>query len=236
MRRFAGVELAEDTIPDETTILRFRHLLEAHPLTEAIFAEVRTRLEQRNRYLKSGTIVDATIISAPSSPKNAERERDPEMGQTKKGTPWHFGMTVHSGTDQRGLTHELTGTRAAVNDFTQLPQRLHGQEHERYGDRSYWSEEQRWLCREVGMRYRVNRRGQRARELSPAQRRINRSRSRIRAHVEHPVNVVKPLWGFTPVRYRGLAKNLAKAYAMFALANPYLVRRRLMPPGASCAL
>lgn len=236
MRRFAGIELAEDAIPDETTILRFRHLLEQHRLTEALFVEVRALLEERNLYLKSGTIVDATIVTAPSSTKNADRQRDPEMGQTKKGANWHFGMKVHIGTDKRGLTHELTGTSASVNDFTQLPELLHGEEQELYGDRSYWSEEHRWLCREVGLRYRVNRRGKRGRDLTPAQRRINRSRSRIRARVEHPFNVVKRLWGFTKVRYRGLAKNLAKAYAMFALANLYLVRRRLMPPGARCAL
>ena len=130
--------------------------------------------------------------------------------------------------------HQLTS--ASVNDCTQLPELLHGQEQELYADRSYWSEEHRWLCRELGIRYRVNRRGKRARELTAAQRRINRSRSRIRARVEHPFNVVKRLWGFTKVRYRGVAKNLAKAYSMFALANLYLVRRRLMPPGATCAL
>lgn len=232
MRRFAGIELGETAVPDESTILRFRHLLEEHGLTRAIFEQVRTLLEQRNLFLKSGTIVDATIITAPSSTKNADRERDPEMGQTKKGANWYFGMKVHIGTDKRGLTHELTGTSASVNDFTQMPELLHGEEHELYGDRSYWSEEHRWLCRQVGIRYRVNRRGKRAHDLSPAQRRINRSRSRIRARVEHPFNVVKRLWGFTKVRYRGLAKNLAKAYTMFALANLYLVRRRLLPAGA----
>ena len=236
MRRFAGIELGETAVPDESTILRFRHLLEQHQLTRAIFEQVRALLEERNLYLKSGTIVDATIISAPSSTKNADEQRDPEMGSTKKGATWHFGMKVHIGTDKRGLTHELTATSASVNDFTQLPELLHGQEREIYGDRSYWSEEHRWLCREVGIRYRVNRRGKRARELTPAQRRINRSRSRIRARVEHPFNVVKRLWGFTKVRYRGVAKNLAKAYSMFALANLYLVRRRLMPPGTTCAL
>jgi transposase, IS5 family len=236
MRRFAGIELGDTAVPDESTILRFRHLLEEHQLTRAIFEQVRALLEERNLYLKSGTIVDATIISAPSSTKNADERRDPEMGSTKKGASWHFGMKVHIGTDKRGLTHEITATSARVNDFTQLPELLHGQEQELYGDRSYWSEEHRWLCREVGIRYRVNRRGKRARELTPAQRRINRSRSRIRARVEHPFNVVKRLWGFTKVRYRGVAKNLARAYSMFALANLYLVRRRLMPPGGKCAL
>ena len=236
MRRFAGIELGHTALPDESTILRFRHLLEQHQLTRAIFEHVRALLEERHLYLKSGTIVDATIINAPSSTKNASGQRDPEMGSTKKGAAWYFGMKVHIGTDKRGLTHTLTATSASVNDFTQLPQLLHGQERELYGDRSYWSEEHRWLCREAGMRYRVNRRGTRARDLSTNERRINRSRSRIRARVEHPFNVVKRLWGFTKVRYRGVAKNLAKAYTLFALANLYLVRRRLMPPGAKCPL
>lgn len=236
MRRFAGVELGETQVPDESTILRFRHLLEEHQLTKAIFEEVRSLLEERKMFLKSGTIVDATIISAPSSTKNADRERDPEMGSTQKGSSWHFGAKFHIGTDKRGLTHKLTATSASVNDYTQMPDLLHGQEAEVYGDRSYWSEEHRWLCRQTGIRYRVNRRGKRGRDLTPAQRLINRSRSRIRARVEHPFNVVKRLWGFTKVRYRGIAKNLAKAYTLFALANLYLVRRRLMPPGARCAL
>lgn len=234
MRRFAGIELGETEVPDESTILRFRHLLEEHQLTRAIFEAVRALLEERRLYLKSGTIVDATIIAAPSSTKNAEQQRDPEMGQTKKGANWHFGMKVHIGTDKRGLTHELTGTSASVNDFTEMPNLLHGEESEIYGDRAYWSEEHRWLCRQVDIRYRVNRRGRRAHEITAAQRAINRSRSRIRARVEHPFNVVKRLWGFTKVRYRGVAKNLAKAYAIFALANLYLVRRRLLPPGAQC--
>jgi IS5 family transposase len=236
MRRFAGIELGETQVPDESTILRFRHLLEEHQLTRAIFEEVRALLEERRMFLKSGSIVDATIISAPSSTKNASGERDPEMGSTKKGANWHFGMKCHIGTDKRGLTHSLTATSASVNDFTQMPDLLHDEEAEVYGDRSYWSEEDRYLCRQTGIRYRVNRRGKRAHSITAAQRLINRSRSRIRARVEHPFNVVKRLWGFAKVRYRGIAKNLAKAYSMFALANLYLVRRRLMPPGARCAL
>lgn len=236
MRRFAGIELGETQVPDESTILRFRHLLEEHQLTQAIFEEVRTLLEERKLFLKSGSIVDATIISAPSSTKNVEQKRDPEMGQTKKGANWHFGMKVHIGTDKRGITHQLTATSASVNDFTQMPELLHGEEAEVYGDRSYWSEEHRWLCRQTGIRYRVNRRGKRAHDITAAQRLINRSRSRIRARVEHPFNVVKRLWGFTKVRYRGIAKNLAKAYTMFALANLYLLRRRLLTEGARCAL
>jgi IS5 family transposase len=235
MRRFAGVELGEETVPDETTILRFRHLLERHHLTEAIFAEVRSLLEERGLLLKSGTIVDATVITASSSTKNEAQERDPEMSQTKKGTNWHFGMKVHLGSDKRGLVHTLTTTSARENDFTQLPGLLHGAERELYGDRAYWSEEHRWLAREAGLRYRVNRRATRGHPLGAYHKAVNRSRSRVRARVEHAFNVVKHLWGFTKVRYRGLAKNTARVFAAFALANLYLVRRRLLPPGTRCA-
>src|SRR5579863_7589222 len=143
MRRFAGIELGEDAVPDETTILRFRHLLEKHYLTQAIFGQIRTLLEQKRLLLKSGTIVDATIIEAPPSTKNEEQARDPEMHQTKKGGEWHFGMKAHVGTDRRGIVHSLTTTAANVSDISQMPQLLHGQEREVFGDQAYWSESHR---------------------------------------------------------------------------------------------
>lgn len=236
MRRFAGVELGDDVVPDETTILRFRHLLEEKRLTEAVFEEVKSLLEERRLLLRSGTIVDATIISAPSSTKNATASRDPEMKQTKKGNNWFFGMKVHVGTDKRGLVHSLTTTDAAQGDVTQMAGLLHGEEREVYGDRAYWSEPQRQAFRARGIRYRVNRRGQRNAPVSAHWREINRSRSRVRARGEHGFHVVKRLWGFAKVRYRGLAKNTARAFSMFALANLYLVRYRLMPTGVKCAL
>jgi IS5 family transposase len=140
MRRFAAVELVEDAIPDESTILRFRHLLERHQLTQQIFNLVRGLLEQKRLLLKSGTIVDATIIEAPPSTKNQDKARDPEMRQTKKGKGWHFGMKAHVGTDLNGLVHTLVTTDAAQSEFKQLPKLLHGQERELYGDQAYWSE------------------------------------------------------------------------------------------------
>lgn len=234
MRRFAGLELSEDAIPDETTILRFRHLLEQHRLTERVFDTVRGLLEAKGLLLKSGTIVDATILSAPSSTKNATGRRDPEMKQTRKGKTWYFGMKVHVGTDRQGLVHSLTTTDAAQADLGQLPHLLHGEEQALYGDRAYWKEEDRALCEASGIRYRVNRRGTAAHPLSERWRLINRARSRVRARGEHAFHVVKTLWGFAKVRYRGLAKNTTRVFAAFALANLFLVRYRLGAAGATC--
>jgi IS5 family transposase len=235
MRRFAGVELAEDVIPDETSILRFRHLLEQHKLTEAIFVEIRGLLESKGLMLKSGTIVDATIISAPSSTKNAEGQRDPEMHQTRKGKDWYFGMKIHVGTTKQGLVHSLATGPANESDIGRIDDLLHGEEKELYGDQAYWSEDHRQQCKHAGIGYRVNRQARNSR-LTEQQRLINRSRSRCRARGEHAFLVVKRLWGFAKVRYRGMYKNTVRAFAVFALANLYLVRRRLLPRGARCAL
>jgi IS5 family transposase len=185
--------------------------------------------------LKSGTIVDATIIAAPPSTKNAEGQRDPEMHQTKKGKDWHFGMKAHVGTDKRGIVHSLTTTAANVHDSTQMAQLLHGQEREVFGDQAYWNESHRRSARALGIRYRINRRPAR-RPLTDYQRRINRLRSRDRARCEHVFHVVKRLWGFSKVRYRGLAKNTVRLFAAFALANLYLLRRHLLPAQGQCAL
>ena len=234
MRRFAGIELSEEAIPDETTILRFRHLLEKHYLTQAIFAQIRTLLEQKRLLLKSGTIVDATIIEAPPSTKNEDKTRDPEMHQTKKGKDWHFGMKEHVGTDQRGIVHSLTTTPPNVSDVSQMGQLLHGQEREVFGDQAYWSESHRQGALQRGIRYRINRRPNPGRPLSSLERRLNRLRSATRARGEHAFHVVKRLWGFTKVRYRGLAKNTARLFSCFALANLYLLRRRLLTPQGTC--
>lgn len=231
MRRFAGVDLGDDVIPDETTILRFRHLLERHELTAALFAAIGSLLDEKRLLLKAGTIVDATIIAAPSSTKNATGTRDPEMHQTRKGKDWHFGMKLHVGTDRQGLVHSLTATHAAVADITQVPHLVHGQERTLHGDQAYWSEEDRQQWTANGGQYLVNRRGTRGRPLTGRQRLANRRRSRARALGEHPFQVVKHLWGFTKVRFRGLAKNLTRAYTLFGLANLYRVRKRLLPPG-----
>jgi IS5 family transposase len=233
MRRFAGIELAEDAVPDESTILRFRHLLEQYKLSEGIFAQIRKLLEEKRLLLKSGTIVDATIIAAPPSTKNASGARDPEMHQTKKGKDWHFGMKAHVGTDRRGIVHSLTTTAANVHDSTQIAKLLHGQEREVFGDQAYWNDSHRKDAQKMGIRYRINRRPNQT-PLSEYQRRINRLRSRARARCEHVFHVVKRLWGFSKVRYRGLAKNTSRLFTAFALANLYLLRRRLLPPQRAC--
>lgn len=234
MRRFARIELSEDKVPDETSILNFRHLLEEHDLTKAMFEMINGMLEGKGLLLRSGTIVDATILAAPSSTKNGTESRDPEMKQTKKGKNWHFGMKVHVGTDKRGVVHSLTATHAASADITQMNTLLHGQERTIFGDQAYWKEADRQRFRAAGIRYRVNRRGTKQRPLTDHQKKINCSRSRTRARGEHAFRIVKQLWGFTKVRYRGIAKNAARALASFALANLYLMRRCIVPDREWC--
>jgi IS5 family transposase len=234
MRRFAGIELQGHDIPDESTILRFRHLLEQHQLTEQIFAQIRSLLEDKRLLLKSGTIVDATLIAAPPSTKNADKARDPQMHQTRKGKDWHFGMKAHVGTDKRGIVHSLSTTPANVADITELPKLLHGEESELFGDQAYWSEFHRQCAKVSGIRYRVNRRGSKFKPLTEHQKFINRIRSSSRARGEHAFHVVKRLWGFNKVRYRGLAKNTARLFTAFALANLYMLRRRLLTPQGTC--
>jgi IS5 family transposase len=234
MRRFAGIDLTVDLVPDETTILRFRHLLEKHQLAEQLFAEVRALLEEKKLLLKSGTIVDATIIAAPPSTKNAAQARDPEMKQTCKGKQWHFGMKVHVGTDRRGLVHSVVTGPASEGDITRIDELLHGQERELYGDQAYWSEDHRQHCRHAGIAYRINRRARPGRTLTEGQRKINQARSRQRARAEHAFHVIKNLWGFTKVRYRGLYKNAVRTLTMFALSNLYLARRLLAPQQLRC--
>lgn len=234
MRRFAGVELTEDAVPDETTILRFRRLLETHQLTAQIFALIRDLLETKGLLLKAGTIVDASIIHAPSSTKNKRKARDPEMHQGRKGKSWFFGMKVHVGTDPRGIVHSLATTDAGQADIQQLPDLLHGEERVLYGDQAYWCQDDREKCEAAGIKYRVNRRGTKKRPLSRWWRKVNQARSRTRARGEHAFHVVKNLWGFTKVRYRGLAKNTVQLFTLFALANLYLTRYRLGAHEATC--
>ena len=234
MRHFVGVEVGDDAFPDESTILRFRHLLERHQLTEAMFEAVRGLLDAKGLLMRRGTIVDATILSAPSSTKNATQTRDPEMKQVRKGNTWYFGMKVHVGTDLHGIVHSITTTDAAAAEIQQLPELLHGAEAALYGDRAYWSESDRQDAEANGVKYRVNRRGTAHHPVTERWRTINRARSRVRAYCEHPFLVVKRQWGFEKVRYRGLAKNTVRVFAAFALANLYRLRFELGAAGAAC--
>lgn len=232
MRRFAGIELGESPVPDETTILNFRRLLERHELTEAMFESVNRLLADQRLLLRSGTLVDATIISAPSSTKNEDRRRDPEMTSTKKGDTWYFGMKVHIGADRRGIVHTVTTTTAKEADLTQLPQLPHGKESAVHGDRGYFSHEANAWLRRRGIRSRIQRRAAAGHPLTESEKGRNRKWSKVRAFVEHPFHVIKRLWGFGKVRYRGLAKNTVRVFALLALANLYRLRHRLLPQGA----
>lgn len=189
MRHFASIELAEDAIPDETTILQFHRLLEAHRLTEAIFAEVRTLLEGRGLLLKSGTIVDATIISAPSSTKNEAKARDPEMHQTRKGKAWYFGMKFHIGASKRGLVHSLATGPANEADITRLDDLLHSEEDELYGDQTYWSADHCLHYQQAGIRYGLTAESNAARGSPSTRRRSTAGSTRTRC-----VPLPRSLW------------------------------------------
>ena len=231
LRRFAGIDLGREPVPDATSLLRFRHLLEQHALGERLFAEAGRLLQASGMTLKTGTIVDATLIAAPSSTKNAHKERDPEMHQTRKGKQWYFGMKLHIGVDsQSGLAHRAMVTAANVHDKHALPQLLHGQERRVYGDSAYQSQQDLIHAKAPQAKDFTNERVRRRKD-EPAdvvKQRKNRNKSRIRARVEHVFAVVKRLWGFAKVRYRGLAKNACRAFTALALANIYLARHQLM--------
>lgn len=229
MRRFAGIDLSDDAIPDETTILNFRHLLERYKLTERIFEKTRHYLSDKGLLLREGTIVDATIINAPSSTKNSDRSRDTEMRQTKKGNRWYFGMKAHVGTDtRRGLVHRVVVTDASVHDSRVMDDLLHGEETVVYGDKAYADEVKKMEYKERGIEWRISRKGKRGHLLSEGDREWNHTHNRIRAKGEHAFLVVKCLWNYRKVRYKGLAKNAAQVFSLFALANLYLVRKELL--------
>jgi IS5 family transposase len=229
MRRFAGIDIVEDVIPDETTILHFRHLLERHDLTKKVFEQTQRYLTEKGLLLREGTIVDATIINAPSSTKNRDNSRDTEMKQTKKGNQWYFGMKAHVGTDsQRGLAHTIVVTNAGVHDSQVMDELLHGEEQAVYGDRAYTSEKKRREYEAKGIKWCVKRKACRHYQLSEEDLEYNHQQGRVRAKGEHAFLVVKYLWHYTKVRYKGLNKNAAQVFSLFALANLYMVRRELV--------
>ena len=233
MRHFAKIDMGEDDIPDESTILNFRHLLEKHKLQEAIFAEVNAYLTEKGLLLRQGTLVDATLIAAPSSTKNAEGRRDPEMHQTKKGNQWHFGMKAHIGVDaDSGLVHTVIGTAANVSDVTQACALLHGEETDVFGDAGYIGVEKREEAQQLDVNWHVAMRPGKRETLDLETRsgklldELETVKARIRSKVEHPFRVIKRQFGFVKVRYRGLKKNNAQLMMLFALSNLWMVRRR----------
>ena len=229
LRRFVGIDLGREPIPDATTMLKFRKLLNDNQLGEALFAKVGQELQERGFKVNTGTIVDATIISAPSSTKNADRARDPEMRQTRKGQLWYFGMKLHIGVDsQSGLAHSAVVTAANVHDKHPLPDLLHGNEQRVYGDSAYASQKNLMHSKAAKAKDFTNQRSRRNGIINEETRGKNRNKSRIRARVEHVFGVVKRLWGFGKVRYRGLKKNATRAFTALALANIYRSRERLI--------
>jgi transposase, IS5 family len=229
LRRFVGIDLGCEPVPDATTMLKFRRLLNDNKLGEQLFAKVGEVLQQSGFKVKTGTIVDATIIGAPSSTKNADNARDPEMHQTRKGQQWYFGMKLHIGVDsQSGLAHSAVVTAANVHDKHPLPELLHAAEQRVYGDSAYASQKALIAGKAPRAKDFTSQRVRRKGEVDEATRASNRNKSRIRARVEHVFGVVKRLWGFSKVRYRGLAKNATRAFTALALANIYLGRRPLM--------
>jgi len=225
LRAFVGIDLGREPVPDESTVMRFRHLLEEHRLGREIFEAVGRVLQQRGLRLSRGTIVDATIIAAPSSTKNAEGERDPQMHQTKKGKQWYFGMKVHVGVDSRSkVIHSVVTTPANTADCKVLGDLLHGQERRVYGDQAYKSQGERIRAKAPKAKDFTHRQCKWKHCIDAAIRAKNRTKSRIRAPVEHSIGVIKRVFGFTKVRYRGLAKNANRVFVTTALANIFLVR------------
>jgi IS5 family transposase len=232
LRQFAGLDAFEDVMPDESTILRFRHLLEANGLAAAMFAEVSALLSEQGLSMKRGTVVDATLIAAPSSTKNEEKKRDPEMSQSKKGNQWYFGMKAHIGVDaDSGLIHTVKCSTGKEADINKMEDCLHGEETLVLGDRGYHKANR--TIEDFAME------GQRCvltptqkpagGKLTDAQKAFNRMLSSVRAIVEHPFRVMKRQFGFVKVRYRGLEKNTARIVTLFALVNLWLARKRWLP-------
>jgi len=237
IRTFVGIDLSREGAPDATTLLHFRRLLETHDLTRAIFEAIKGHLAEQGLLLREGTIVDATIIAAPPSTKNRAKARDPEMHQAKKGNEWHFGMKAHIGVDAvSGLVHTVVGTAANVSDISQAANLLHGEESSVHADAGYIGLEKREEMQDSDLLFDIAKKRGAVRKLPAgpqrdAARAEERSKAQVRAIVEHPFHVVKNLFRHRKVRYRGLAKNTAQLFSLFALANLVLARRLLPRKG-----
>jgi len=229
MRAFVGIDLGREPAPDETTVCKFRHLLEKYALGKKLFKAVNVHLQKQGMKVNSGTIVDATIIGAPSSTKNKEGKRDPEMCQTKKGNQYYFGMKAHIGIDsQTKLIHSVMATPANTHDSQALPYLLHGQETRVWGDSAYSGQTDVIRQQAPYAQDFTHHKGCRNRALTELDRARNRTKSQVRAKVEHLFRVIKCTFGFVKVRYRGLMKNAHRLFVTCALANLYMVRRQLI--------
>ena len=228
-QKFLGIDLLSQTVPDDTTILNFRHLLEEHKLQERFFAVVNEQLQAKGFLMKEGTIVDATIIAAPSSTKNEEQKRDPEMTQTRKGNQWYFGMKAHIGVDAKsGLVHSMETTTAKTSDRIPFKKLLHGEERAIFGDKAYGKQSDKRECRRKAVLWAVKDRASFKHPLSTAQRKRNKKFGSIRLKVEHSFQVLKCQWGYVKVRYKGLFKNTMQLFSLFALANLFRIRKKLL--------
>lgn len=241
LRNFMGIDLSRESVPDATTLMGFRHLLEANDLAQALLVEVNAMLIERGLLMSKGTLIDATLIAAPSSTKNREHARDPEMHQTKKGNQWHFGLKAHIGVDQEsGLVHTLVTTAANVSDISQTAALLHGQEESVWADAGYVGVDKRADLQEAlaangqEVQWHVAKRRKTVetmmdgwqKKLAQAHEKL---KARVRAYVEHPFHVVKNIFRHRKVRYQGLAKNDAQLNVLFALGNLYMMRDQLRP-------
>lgn len=231
LRNFVGIDLAIESVPDATTLLKFRHLLEKQALTKVIFEQINAHLADKGMLMREGTIVDATIIAAPPSTKNRAKARDPEMHQAKKGNEWHFGMKAHIGVDAAsGLVHSLTGTAANVADITESEHLLHGDETDAFADAGYTGVAKREEFKDADVAWHVAEKRGKLKKMEAGSRKdlvtqIERVKAQIRAKVEHPFHVVKNLFRHRKVRYRGLLKNTAQLFTLFGLANLVLAGR-----------
>jgi len=227
-QKFLKLDLLSSCVPDETTILNFRHALEGHDLFEKIFHELNKHLAKKGFLMKQGTIVDATLIAAPRSTKNKTKSRDPEMSSTQKAGKWHFGMKAHIAVDSSsGLVHTVCGTTAKDHDITQLDNLLHGDEKAVIGDKGYADTKRKQACRNNSIFWGVLDKAKRGRQLSSTQKKRNRKLASARAKVEHPFQIIKCQWKYTKTRYRGIQKNLSQIYLLFGLSNIFRVRKIL---------
>ena len=233
LRDFVGIDLSRESVPDATTLLKFRRLLQDNDLTRSLFDEINAHLAEQGLLMRAGTIVDATIIAAPSSTKNEGKTRDPEMHQTKKGNQWFFGMKAHIGVDaESGLVHSVIGTAANVGDITQAGALLHGEETHAFGDAGYRGVDKREEAQ--GPRWHVAMQPGKRRKLDLTRKwaqlldKAEQLKASVRAKVEHPFHVVKNLFRHRKVRYKGLAKNTAQLFSLFGLANLVVVKRQLL--------